>query len=161
MRGYLHSYAHRLKPAHQGGKRSCGFPAGDEGLHTCSNPIWSVLLLLFPFLLQVLHHIMGSLLCCVQSPFPPMTCVSGNWTLLGHARRPALLVTIMCRETHTLAVACNDVGRFVEFHPHGRYIVSDLRGKELVMRLMQHPDAEVQKRALLAVQKIMLPVSEG
>eukprot|EP00878_Enallax_costatus_P027898 GHUV01030086.1.p1 GENE.GHUV01030086.1~~GHUV01030086.1.p1 ORF type:complete len:450 (+),score=138.79 GHUV01030086.1:518-1867(+) len=61
------------------------------------------------------------------------------------------------RETRTLAVACNDVGRFVEFHPHGRYIVSDLRGKELVMRLMQHPDAEVQKRALMAVQKIMLP----
>lgn len=57
-----------------------------------------------------------------------------------------------------MAVACNDTGRFVEFHPHGRYIVSDLRGKELVMRLMQHPDAEVQKRALMAVQKIMLPV---
>lgn len=38
----------------------------------------------------------------------------------------------------------------------GRYIVADLRGKELVMRLMGHPDAEVQKQALLTVQKIML-----
>lgn len=57
----------------------------------------------------------------------------------------------------TLAVACNDLGRFIETHPHGRYVVSDLRGKELVMRLMSHPDAEVQKRALLCVQKIMLP----
>ncbi len=36
-------------------------------------------------------------------------------------------------------------------------MVSDLRGKELVMRLMSHPDGEVQKRALLCVQKIMLP----
>jgi len=35
--------------------------------------------------------------------------------------------------------------------------VSDLRGKELVMRLMTHPDPDVQKRALMAVQKIMLP----
>jgi V-type H+-transporting ATPase subunit H len=45
----------------------------------------------------------------------------------------------------------------VEYHPHGRYIVADLRGKELIMRLMGHPDADVQKRSLLAVQKIMLP----
>lgn len=81
---------------------------------------------------------------------------------IGRSLTSALLpldVLVVSRETHTLAVACNDVGRFVEFHPHGRYIVSDLRGKELVMRLMQHPDADVQKRALLAVQKIMLPVS--
>jgi len=60
------------------------------------------------------------------------------------------------REVRTLAVACNDLGRFIETHPHGRYIVSDLRGKELVMRLMSHPDPEVQKRALLTVQKIMI-----
>lgn len=55
------------------------------------------------------------------------------------------------------AVAANDVGRFVEFHPHGRYIVSDLRGKEMLMRLMTSSELEVQKRALLAVQRIMLP----
>lgn len=61
----------------------------------------------------------------------------------------------------TLAVACNDLGRFIETHPHGRYVVSDLRGKELVMRLMSHPDPEVQKRALLCVQKIMLPKVGG
>lgn len=60
-------------------------------------------------------------------------------------------------QTRTLAVGCNDLGKFIECHPHGRYIVSDLRGKELVMRLMVHPDPEVQKRALLCVQKIMLP----
>ena len=33
---------------------------------------------------------------------------------------------------------------------------ADMRGKELVMRLMMHPDPEVQKQALLCVQKIML-----
>lgn len=33
---------------------------------------------------------------------------------------------------------------------------ADLRGKELVMRLMMHPDPNVQKQALLCVQKIML-----
>lgn len=61
------------------------------------------------------------------------------------------------RDPRTQAVAANDVGRFVEFHPHGRYIVSDLRGKEMLMRLMASSDLEVQKRALLAVQRIMLP----
>ena len=33
---------------------------------------------------------------------------------------------------------------------------AEFRGKELVMRLMMHPDPEVQKQALLCVQKIML-----
>lgn len=33
---------------------------------------------------------------------------------------------------------------------------ADLKGKELVMRLMMHPDSNVQKQALLCVQKIML-----
>ena len=33
---------------------------------------------------------------------------------------------------------------------------AEFRGKELVMRLMMHPEPEVQKQALLCVQKIML-----
>ncbi|BDA44912.1 V-type proton ATPase subunit H [Coccomyxa sp. Obi] len=60
------------------------------------------------------------------------------------------------RENRTLAVAASDLGHFISAHPHGRNIVTDLRGKELAMRLMMHPDAEVQKQALLAVQKILL-----
>ncbi|KAK9811416.1 hypothetical protein WJX72_003647 [[Myrmecia] bisecta] len=61
------------------------------------------------------------------------------------------------REVRTLAVGCHDLGNFIAYHPHGRQIVGDLRGKELVMRLMMHPEPEVQKQALLTVQKIMLP----
>lgn len=60
------------------------------------------------------------------------------------------------RDARSLAVGCHDLGQFVTYHPHGRYIVSDLHGKELVMRLMIHPEAEVQKQALLTVQKLML-----
>ncbi len=36
------------------------------------------------------------------------------------------------------------------------YANAEFRGKELVMRLMMHPEPEVQKQALLCVQKIML-----
>lgn len=60
------------------------------------------------------------------------------------------------REVKTLAVGCHDLGMFILHHPQGRYIVTDLRGKELVMRLMAHPDPEVQKQALLCIQKCML-----
>jgi V-type H+-transporting ATPase subunit H len=60
------------------------------------------------------------------------------------------------QETKNLAVGCHDLGMFITHHPQGRYIVSDLRGKELVMRLMSHPDTEVNKEALMCVQKIML-----
>jgi V-type H+-transporting ATPase subunit H len=38
----------------------------------------------------------------------------------------------------------------------GRGIVSELRGKELVMRLMMHPDPDVQSQALKCVQKVLL-----
>ncbi|GLI70069.1 hypothetical protein VaNZ11_014841 [Volvox africanus] len=60
------------------------------------------------------------------------------------------------RDVKTLAVGCHDLGQFIVNHSQGRYIVNDLRGKELVMRLLSHSDAEVQKQALLCVQKLML-----
>ena len=56
----------------------------------------------------------------------------------------------------TLAVACNDLAQFAAAHPSGRYIVADCGGKAPVMRLMGHGDAEVQKHALLCVQRLML-----
>jgi V-type H+-transporting ATPase subunit H len=59
-------------------------------------------------------------------------------------------------QVRTLAVACHDLGQFIMSHPQGRHIITDLRGKELVMRHLAHPDAQVQKQALLCIQKIML-----
>jgi V-type H+-transporting ATPase subunit H len=55
-----------------------------------------------------------------------------------------------------LAVAVNDLGMFIDANPHGRFIVNDLGGKGPVMGLMQHPSPEVQKCALLCVQRLML-----
>ena len=59
-------------------------------------------------------------------------------------------------QVKSLAVGCHDLGQFIVNHPQGRYIVNDLRGKELVMRLLSHNETEVQKQALLCVQKLML-----
>eukprot|EP01087_Luapelamoeba_hula_P001763 TRINITY_DN1157_c0_g1_i1.p1 TRINITY_DN1157_c0_g1~~TRINITY_DN1157_c0_g1_i1.p1 ORF type:complete len:459 (-),score=88.11 TRINITY_DN1157_c0_g1_i1:73-1449(-) len=56
----------------------------------------------------------------------------------------------------TMAIACYDIGEFVRFHPSGRRVLSKLGGKIQIMALMEHRDAEVQKEALLAVQKMMV-----
>lgn len=56
----------------------------------------------------------------------------------------------------TLALACHDLAQFVTYYAHGKGLVSDLQGKRLVMRLMAHPDSNVQKEALLCIQKLLL-----
>lgn len=55
-----------------------------------------------------------------------------------------------------LSIACFDLGEFVRFHPRGRRILSQLEGKIDIMKLMAHPDEEVQKHALMCVQKMMV-----
>ena len=60
------------------------------------------------------------------------------------------------KEPTTLSVACHDVGKFIEHHENGRFIIQRLMGKEIIMKLMAHPDVEVQKQALICVQKLML-----
>jgi len=55
-----------------------------------------------------------------------------------------------------LAVACFDLGEFTRFHPRGRAILQNLNAKQYIMGLMTHPDPEVQKHALLCIQKVMV-----
>lgn len=59
----------------------------------------------------------------------------------------------------TVAVACHDIGELVRFHPNGRNLLSlPVLGnpKPKIMHLMTHPNQEVARNALLAVQKIMV-----
>ncbi|KAH9325742.1 hypothetical protein KI387_005920, partial [Taxus chinensis] len=59
-------------------------------------------------------------------------------------------------ESRALAVACHDISQFIQYHPVGRSIVLDLKGKEHVMKHMDHESSEVRKNALLCVQKLLL-----
>lgn len=59
-------------------------------------------------------------------------------------------------DAQTLAVACHDVGCFIQYFPAGKGIVTALHGKDAVLRLVAHEDPTVQKQALLASQKILL-----
>jgi len=70
--------------------------------------------------------------------------------------RVLLKLMEVSKELRTLAVACHDLGQFMQHHSSGKHIVQELKGKELAMGLMAHPDPEVQKQALLCVQKLMV-----
>eukprot|EP00245_Coleochaete_scutata_P005888 TRINITY_DN19861_c0_g1_i1.p1 TRINITY_DN19861_c0_g1~~TRINITY_DN19861_c0_g1_i1.p1 ORF type:complete len:455 (-),score=94.09 TRINITY_DN19861_c0_g1_i1:822-2186(-) len=69
-----------------------------------------------------------------------------------------VLVTLLdtSGDKKTIAVACYDLGQFIENHPAGRGILRDLKAKERVIKHMTDPDPEVQKQALLCVQKLLL-----
>lgn len=56
----------------------------------------------------------------------------------------------------TLAVACHDVAEFIQFHPEGRRLVTQLGAKTPVMNLLQHSDPDVQKHALTCMQRLMV-----
>lgn len=69
-----------------------------------------------------------------------------------------VLVTLMdtSKEPRTLAVAAHDLGQFIQNHPSGRNIALDLKAKDKVVALMASADPDVQKQALLCVQKLLL-----
>ncbi|CAK7333647.1 unnamed protein product [Dovyalis caffra] len=69
-----------------------------------------------------------------------------------------VLVTILdtSNDPRALAVACFDLSQFIQYHPAGRVIVTDLKAKERVMKLMNHENTEVTKNALLCIQRLFL-----
>ncbi|CAI0569240.1 unnamed protein product [Linum tenue] len=56
----------------------------------------------------------------------------------------------------TILDTSNDLSQFIQYHPAGRVIVTDLKAKERVMKLMNHENAEVTKNALLCIQRLFL-----
>jgi V-type H+-transporting ATPase subunit H len=67
-----------------------------------------------------------------------------------------LIALLTSKATVTAAVACNDVGYFVQLYPNGKAIVERMGGKQAVMSLLTHDDADVQKQALLCCSKLMV-----
>jgi V-type H+-transporting ATPase subunit H len=55
-----------------------------------------------------------------------------------------------------LAIACHDLGQFVQFHPRGRKILTDLGAKPKIINLMEYPDDNVKKHSLACTQKLMV-----
>jgi len=59
-------------------------------------------------------------------------------------------------DNETVALTCYDLGEWARFYPDGRKIVETLGGKDRIMVLLSHEDEEVQKQALLAIQKLLV-----
>jgi V-type H+-transporting ATPase subunit H len=59
-------------------------------------------------------------------------------------------------DSTTVAIACKDLANFVRHAPHGRGVAADLGAKEVAMRLMMHPDVQVQREAFMLVQAMLL-----
>lgn len=56
----------------------------------------------------------------------------------------------------TVAIACYDIGEFCRFHPFGKNVLDNFRGKEKIMDLINSDKQEIRENAVLALQKIML-----
>jgi len=54
------------------------------------------------------------------------------------------------------SIACYDIGEFVRHYPNGRAIARSLGAKDIVMKLVDHRNKEVQRHALTAVSKMMV-----
>mmetsp|Transcript_6387 Transcript_6387/g.11372 ORF Transcript_6387/g.11372 Transcript_6387/m.11372 type:complete len:507 (-) Transcript_6387:210-1730(-) len=54
------------------------------------------------------------------------------------------------------AIACYDIGEFVRHYPNGRSIARSLGAKDIVMKLVDHQNKELQRHALTAVSKMMV-----
>lgn len=54
------------------------------------------------------------------------------------------------------SIACYDIGEFVRHYPNGRVIARSLGAKDIVMRLVDHTNKDLQRHALTAVSKMMV-----
>jgi V-type H+-transporting ATPase subunit H len=67
-----------------------------------------------------------------------------------------LISLLASSDEEIAAVACHDIGEFVRFYPNGRSIAKRLGAKELVMPLIEHDNAELQRHALQCMSKMMV-----
>ena len=54
------------------------------------------------------------------------------------------------------AIACFDLGEFARHYPSGKAIATRLGAKDLVMKMIEHENPEVQRNALLCVSKMLV-----
>jgi len=68
-----------------------------------------------------------------------------------------LLVSLTAsNDEEVQAIACYDIGEFVRHYPNGRAIARSLGAKDIVMKLVEHDNPELQRQALTAVSKMMV-----
>lgn len=67
-----------------------------------------------------------------------------------------LIALVTSEDEDVSAIACYDIGEFVRFYPNGRSIAKRLGAKEIVMKKIDHDNADLQRHALQCVSKILV-----
>lgn len=67
-----------------------------------------------------------------------------------------LIALTASNDEEVQAIACYDIGEFVRHYPNGRAIARSLGAKDIVMKLVDHPNKELQRHALTSVSKMMV-----
>eukprot|EP00957_Ditylum_brightwellii_P111252 8483575-Ditylum_brightwellii.AAC.1 len=67
-----------------------------------------------------------------------------------------LIALVGSDDEEVAAIACFDIGEFVRHYPNGRSIAKRLGAKDIVMKLIEHENEEVQRHALQSVSKMMV-----
>ncbi|EEB09731.1 V-type ATPase V1 subunit H [Schizosaccharomyces japonicus yFS275] len=62
------------------------------------------------------------------------------------------------QDVKSLAVACHDIGCYLQHYPEGRSFVIKYGAKPIIMQLMNHSNSEVRFEALSTVQRLMSQV---
>jgi V-type H+-transporting ATPase subunit H len=75
----------------------------------------------------------------------------GNFNLLKR-----LILMASSEDEDVACVACYDIGEFVRHYPNGRSIAKRLGAKEVIMKLIEHENVDLQRHALQSVSKIMV-----
>lgn len=92
--------------------------------------------------------------------FAVVFCQSNySYRLIPHilASPTQMLVALTAsNDEEVQTIACYDIGEFVRHYPNGRAIARSLGAKDIVMKLVDHQNKELQRHALTAVSKMMV-----
>lgn len=75
----------------------------------------------------------------------------------GNFRMVRLLIKLVLSDDDEVAcVACYDIGEFSRHYPNGRSIAKRLGAKDVVMKMIDNDNTEIQRHALSCVSKMMV-----
>ena len=67
-----------------------------------------------------------------------------------------LIALLESNDATIVAIALYDLGEFTRFYPNGRVVASRLKGKDIALQMISHPDPNIQTQALQCISKIMV-----
>jgi V-type H+-transporting ATPase subunit H len=67
-----------------------------------------------------------------------------------------LILLAALEDEDVACIACFDLGEFARHYPNGRSILKRLGAKEVVMRLIEHENEQLQRCALQSISKMMV-----